>query len=178
MSSRRVIMLIAGGWGTQVLRAALTPAASARMSARTASTRPGLALPAGSRLRARRSTMAEPTTASAAASAACAACAEVLMPEPYAIDDYRAVDRSGDRVAREGLGAVTVDRVVVAHHHIGRVRVALAQAAHQAQRAAQARAAFQGALPGRLDRRAIRHRVGERHADLDEIGPGLGEPLE
>src|SRR5439155_15588323 len=47
-----------------------------------------------------------------------------------------------------------------------------------AQRAAQARAAFQGALPGRLDRRAIRHRVGERHADLDEIGPGLGEPLE
>src|SRR6185437_11733731 len=26
-----------------------------------------------------------------------------------------------------------------------------------------------------LDRRAVRHRIGERHADLDEIGAGLGQ---
>ena len=183
-----------------------TPSASARTSARTASTRPGLAFPCGSRFSARRSTIAVPTTAASAACATSAACAGVLMPKPTAtgrsvnrrsratasmharrlgragagdagdrdvideaagmrddrrqagfvagrgreaddvetggarrpgqlgillgrqIDDDRAVDPGRHRVAREGLGAVAVDRVVIAHQHIGRVRVALAQA--------------------------------------------------
>ena len=35
---------------------------------------------------------------------------------------------------------------------------------------AQRHAGFERAQPGRLDRRPVGHRIGERHAELDEVG--------
>ena len=37
---------------------------------------------------------------------------------------------------------------------------------------------FSARWPGRLDRGAVGHRVGKRHADLDQVGAGTGEALE
>ena len=87
------------------------------------------------------------------------------------IDDDRAIDPGRHRVAREGIGAVAVDRVVIAHQHIGRVRVALAQACapSPASCAGSCRASARvGRRPGSTGRRpsgrktACRSRSGRR----------------
>ena len=46
------------------------------------------------------------------------------------INQDGAIDARLDRVLAKGFGAITVDRVVIAHQHKGRVAVALTQAAH------------------------------------------------
>ena len=37
-------------------------------------------------------------------------------------------------------------------------------------------AGLQRAQRGRLDRRAVGHRIGERHAELDQVGTGRRQP--
>src|SRR5690606_15349553 len=56
--------------------------------------------------------------------------------------------------------------------------VVLAEGTDHRQRLAQVLAIAEGADVGQLDRRAIGHRVGEGHAQLDDIGPGCGQALE
>ena len=62
-----------------------------------------------------------------------------------------------------------VNRIQVAHQHHGRALVALAEAAHGFQYVGQAYSVGQGALGGALDGGAVRHRVGKRHAQLDDV---------
>ncbi len=94
------------------------------------------------------------------------------------IDDDDPVDPGGDGVLREALRSVAVDRVVIPHQHDRGRLVGAAQLADERQGAAQGHALFQGTLAGLLDRRAIGHRIGERHADLDQIGARCGEAAE
>ncbi|GFF05126.1 hypothetical protein SM139_0307 [Stenotrophomonas maltophilia] len=66
-------------------------------------------------------------------------------------------------------------RVEVAHQHHRGLRVALAELRHGLQDVAAASPPCQRALGAALDGRAIGHRVGERHAQLDHIGTGLNQ---
>ena len=45
------------------------------------------------------------------------------------------------------------------------------------ERLFQRLATFERPEAGRLDRRAVRHRIGKRHAELDDVGPGPGQRL-
>src|SRR5262245_58219984 len=68
--------------------------------------------------------------------------------------------------------AVAVDRVVVGHHHQG--DAAGLDGTEGADDALGGGARRQGSLGGLLDGGAVDHRVGERDAELDGIGPGGG----
>ena len=72
---------------------------------------------------------------------------------------------------------VAFHRVGVSHEHHGRGDVALAERAHHAQYLHQADAQSQGAVAGFLDHGTIGRRVGERHAQLDDVGTGLGHAV-
>ena len=76
------------------------------------------------------------------------------------------------------VDAVDVDRIVIAHQHQRRRVVVLAEAAHHLQRLLQRHAGLQRAQARRLDRRAVRHRIGEGHADLDDVGARLRQRLD
>ena len=53
-----------------------------------------------------------------------------------------------------------------------------AKAAHHIQRLAQGHPGLQRAQSRRLNRGTVRHRIGKRHADLDDVGAGLRQRLE
>ena len=75
--------------------------------------------------------------------------------------------------AMKAFDAVAVDRVVVPHQDDWRFGLGLPEPADHGQRPAQGHAGLERAQRCLLDRRAVRHRVGERHAELDQVGPGL-----
>ena len=79
--------------------------------------------------------------------------------------------------SRKRSRAVAVDRIVVAHQHHRRV-VVLAPGSRAPARSVlgERHAGLQRAQAAGLDRRAVGHRVGERHADLDQVGAGGGRP--
>ena len=81
-------------------------------------------------------------------------------------------------VGEKLVDAVDVDRIVIAHQHQRRGVVVLAKPAHHRQRLLQGHAGLQRAQPRRLDRRTVRHRIGEGHADLDDVGAGLRQRLD
>ena len=56
--------------------------------------------------------------------------------------------------------------------------VGAAEALHHAEGAGHRLAAGESAQAGRLDRRPVRHRVGERHSQLDYVGAGVRQRLE
>ena len=87
-----------------------------------------------------------------------------------AIDQQHAVDARIDRLASEARYAVNLDRVHVTHQHDGCVCVARAKVAHPVEYLLQAHAARERAFAGVLDHRAVGHRIGERNAELDQIG--------
>ena len=94
------------------------------------------------------------------------------------IDDDEPIGARRLGVGEEARHAIAVDRIVIAHKHDRRCVVAGAESAHDGERPAKRHAGAERAQARRLDRRPIRHRVGERHADLDEIGAGLGQACE
>ena len=94
------------------------------------------------------------------------------------IDDDQAVDAGGLRIGEKLVDAIDVDRIVIAHQHQRRGVIVLAEPAHHLQRLLQGHAGLQRAQPGRLDRRTVRHRIGEGHADLDDVGAGLRQRLD
>ncbi len=94
------------------------------------------------------------------------------------VDDDNPVDPGGNGVLREALRSVAVDRVVIPHQHDRGRLVGAAQLADERQSAPQRHARFQGPLPGLLDYRAVRHRIGERHANLDQICAGRWKAAE
>ena len=94
------------------------------------------------------------------------------------IDDDQPVDAGLLGIGDERRDAVGIDRIVVAHQHDRRLAVGLAEGGDHAQRAAQRLAGAQRALRRRLDRRTVGHRIGERHAELDQVGARRRQPAQ
>jgi hypothetical protein len=99
---------------------------------------------------------------------------ELLALFRRVVDDQHAVDTGRRGVGHEGLQAVAFHRVGIAHQHQRRGVVAGAELTHIGQHVAQADAVLQRPLAGALDDGTVGHGVGERHAQLDDIGAGLG----
>ena len=69
-----------------------------------------------------------------------------------------------------------MDRVVIAHEHHGRFIVARSETAHHVEHLTKLDARLQGPLTGDLNGRTVGHRIGEGHAELDDIRARLGQP--
>src|SRR5579883_178840 len=67
---------------------------------------------------------------------------------------------------------MAVDRVVVAHQHQGRVRIAAPEAGSELDDALQRGSRLERAVSGRLDGWPVRHGIAERHAELDNVDSG------
>ncbi len=89
------------------------------------------------------------------------------------IDNDQAIDTGSLGIGEKFVDAVDVDRIVVAHQHDRRVVIVLAEFAHQRQRLDHGLAGAERAQTRGLDRRAIRHRIGERHAEFENVGTRL-----
>ena len=87
-----------------------------------------------------------------------------------AIHQQHAVDAGRHRLAGEARIAVDLERIEVTHQHDRRARITLAECSDPAQHVGQADAAGDRPLAGVLDHRAIGHRVGKRHSQLDQVG--------
>ncbi len=94
------------------------------------------------------------------------------------VDDDETVDAGGLGVGEKLFHAVDVDRIVVAHQHDRRGIVAGAEVAHDGERLLHVRAGMKRTQARRLDRRSVRHRIGERHAELDHVGASFRQCLE
>ncbi|MNN41327.1 hypothetical protein D3C81_1554410 [compost metagenome] len=86
------------------------------------------------------------------------------------VDHQHAIHAGRARGPGKGLFAHALDRVGVAHQHHRGFGIGLAELAHPLQHLRQRHALRQRALGGALDHRAVGHRVGERHAQLDHVG--------
>ena len=71
-----------------------------------------------------------------------------------------------------------VDRIGIAHQHDRRGLVGLAEGGGLFQRPLQCHPRFQRAQRRGLDRRAVGHRIGKGHAQLDHIGTGGGKGIQ
>ena len=94
------------------------------------------------------------------------------------IDDDQAIDARRAGIAQEAVDAISIDRVVIAHQHDWRVGVSRAEITDERQRLLQRLAACKRAQSGRLDRRAVGHRIGEGHAEFDDVGARSGQGLQ
>jgi hypothetical protein len=104
--------------------------------------------------------------------AACGGQAELLVLLGRQVDDDEPVDARLLGLGQEPVDPAGIDRVVVAHEHDGRLGVVLAERPHHVERAVHRLPALERALPGALDRRAVGHRIGEGHAQLDDVDAG------
>ena len=93
------------------------------------------------------------------------------------IDHDQPIDASGCRVRQKAFNAIDIDGVVVAHQHDGRMVVLGAKGGDKLQGPDHGPARFQRAQARRLDRRPIRHGVGEGHPDLDDVSPRARQGL-
>src|SRR5438067_1737298 len=80
------------------------------------------------------------------------------------IDDNQAIDPGRSCVAEEGVDAIDINGVVVAHQDGRRRVIRFAEGAHKGEHPYQRHARFDGARARRLDGGAIRHGSGDRHA--------------
>src|SRR5690606_31053701 len=80
-------------------------------------------------------------------------------------------------ICQKAFDAVDVDGIVIAHHDNRRGIVLTAEFFRHFERAGQCLAALERAQTGSLDSGSIGHRIGERHAELDNVGSGLGQRL-
>ena len=77
------------------------------------------------------------------------------------------------RIIDEARDAVLLDRVEITHQDDRRLRILFAKTPHEFERLHRILPRFQRPQTRRLDRRAIGHRIGERHAEFDDIRPGF-----
>ena len=94
------------------------------------------------------------------------------------VDDDDAVDsRCGRRFGEPGV-THRDDRVEIAHEDQTRLAVVRTELAREVEHAGEGHAGRESALPGPLDHRAVRHRIGERDAELDDVRTSLHEARE
>jgi len=70
---------------------------------------------------------------------------------------------------RKGLPAHRFDRITITHQHDGSAGIAAAEFGDHIEHVMQCDPVLERALGSALDRRAVRHRVGERHAQFDHV---------
>jgi len=87
------------------------------------------------------------------------------------VDHDQPIHTGRRRIDAETFGYHRTGRVQVAHQDDRRRIVLAAEFAHHGQDMPDLDPGFQGALAGRLDDRTVGHRIGERHADFDQVGP-------
>ncbi len=104
--------------------------------------------------------------------------AQLLVGLRRHVDDNEAVDAGGDSIIEEFGDRILVDRIEVAHEDDGRGVVSLAEIADEVERLAHRLPALQRPLGRHLDGGTVGHRVGEGHAQLDDIGAGGGKGRE
>ena len=90
------------------------------------------------------------------------------------VDHDQSVHTRRGGIDAEALRSVGQDRVEIAHQYDRGGIIVGAEIAHHRQGARDGSAGAQRAQAGGLDDRAVRHRVGERHADLDQVGARAG----
>ena len=88
------------------------------------------------------------------------------------VDDQDAVDAGRLGAIRERRHAHRFDRIGVAHEHDRRHRVGAAEVANHVEDVVQADALRQRAFARALDHRPVGHRIGKRHAQLDDVRAG------
>jgi hypothetical protein len=81
------------------------------------------------------------------------------------------------RLIDEAICAHRLDRIGIAHQHHRRGLIARAKLMHQCEHAVQAHPVLQGTIARALDYRAVGHRVGERHAQLDHVRARLDQRM-
>ena len=94
------------------------------------------------------------------------------------VDDDDTIDPGRGRRLGEPLVSHGDDRIQITHEDQRRIPVVLAKAARELEHAGEGHAAGQGALSGALDDGSVRHRIGERNPELDDVRTGLHEPGE
>ncbi|MOA05290.1 hypothetical protein D3C78_1248830 [compost metagenome] len=94
------------------------------------------------------------------------------------VDHDQTINASLLGFGNEARYAVHVDRVEVTHQHQRRFVVVLAELANHLQGFRQILFGTQRTDVGELDGRAVSHRVGEGHAQLDHIGASRRQALE
>ena len=90
------------------------------------------------------------------------------------VDYQQAVDAGFAGIAHEGIRAITIDRIVVAHQHDRRGLILGAELAHHLQGFQLGLAGLEGPHGGGLNGRTIGHRIAEGHAQFDDVGTGGG----
>ncbi len=91
------------------------------------------------------------------------------------IGDDEAVHAGGGRVGDESIEPIGEDGVVVAHQQERLGETARAEARRDLEAATHGRSRFERRLGRVLDGGAVGERVGEGHAQLDEVGAGVGD---
>src|SRR5690242_1039449 len=94
------------------------------------------------------------------------------------VDDDDAVDTRVARTVGEGRDAHRLDRVRIAHQHQRCPDVALAKLSGERKHVLQRDALSERALGRPLDHRPVGHRIGERNAELDDVGAGTDQCVE
>jgi hypothetical protein len=98
---------------------------------------------------------------------------ELLVFLGRQVHDNEAVDTGRLGIDEKTFVAVNVDRVVIAHQHDGRFFILFTKFTHELERPSHALTRLERAQARGLDRRAVGHRVGEGHSELDHIGSRL-----
>ena len=78
----------------------------------------------------------------------------------------------------EHFHAHRLDRVRIAHQNDRRLHVAPAERRDEIEHVVQAHALRQRTFGSALDHRAVGHRIGKRHAELDDVGAGVDERVD
>ena len=104
--------------------------------------------------------------------------AELVVLLGRKVDHDQPIDACLPGVGQEPVDAVDIDRVVISHEDDGGRVVAGAELADHGEGLGQAVSPLQGPQRRRLDDRAVGHRIGERHAEFDDVGTGPRQSLQ
>ena len=86
------------------------------------------------------------------------------------VDDDETIDAGRLGVFQETVDAINIDRIVIAHEDDGRRGITGTEFAHHRQGLDQRLACSQCPQSSLLDRRTVGHRIGEGHAEFDDVG--------
>ena len=109
---------------------------------------------------------------------------ELGVPFSDPMADGPVIQRSSERALARGAGLTYVfdtadlDGIEVPHQHHRRARIRFAERAHRVEHVRQPGAARERAFRAALDHRAVRHGIGERHAEFEHVRPAGDERMQ